>query len=546
MSQITRSPSWVQRGVDRAVAAALKLPAASGGYTVTEDIPVEMRDGAKLLVDHYAPVGAAQGTILVRSPYGRNQMQTALYTRPYAARGYHVVLARCRGTFGSGGTWEPMADEVEDGADTVAWLRRQPWFDGRFATLGASYLGFTQWALLQDPPPELVTAIVQVGPHDFARVAYQGGAFALNDLLGWAEVVAHQEEYGLVRGALRMVTTAKRIEQPLHSLPIADCGADVLGDLDGWFRKWVGNRDITGGHWPKVRLTDALDRVEVPVLIHTGWQDIFFQQAMEQYHHLRERGVDVAMTVGPWEHLDIEGNASPTLMAESLDWLKAHFTGAALQRSAAVKVFVSGAGQWQDHASWPPATSSETLHLHPADGLREQPCEAPASASFTYDPNDPTPSVGGRLMFSRGGYQDDRELAAREDTLVFTGSALEAPLEIAGAPVVHLAHDSDNPHADVFVRLSDVDPKGRSTNVSEGFVRLGPSTGSGALRLELDPVAHRFAAGHRIRLIIAGGSHPRFERNLGTGADPATSTEMAPSHRTIDLTQSHVVLPVIS
>ncbi|MEV6338769.1 CocE/NonD family hydrolase [Nocardia vinacea] len=543
---VTRGPSWVQRGVDRAAAALLKLPSATGTYTVTEDIPVEMRDGTKLLADHYAPAGTAHGTILVRSPYGRNQMQTGLYARPFAARGYHVVLARCRGTFGSEGEWDPMVHEVDDSADTVAWLRQQPWFGGRFATLGGSYLGFTQWALLQDPPPELVTAIVQVGPHDFASAAYPGGAFILNDLLGWGEAVAHQEEFGLVRGAMRVATISKRIDGPLQSLPVVDCGTDVLGDHDAWFRKWVSNRDLTSGHWKKMRLADSLDRVRVPVLIHTGWQDLFFQQAMEQYHRLHERGVDVAMTVGPWTHLDIEGKAAPTLMAETLDWLSAHFTDAPLQRTAAVKVFVSGQDQWQDHAVWPPATTSRTLHLQPAERLGDQPTPSPTSASFTYDPTDPTPSIGGRLMISAGGYQDDGKLAQRNDTLTFTSDVLENPLEIAGTPTVHLAHRSDNPHADIFVRLSDVDPKGRSTNVSEGFVRLDPATISSDVHLELDAVAHRFGAGHRIRLVIAGGSFPRWERNLGTGADPATSSEMAPSHRNIDLTQSHVVLPTIS
>jgi hypothetical protein len=54
--------------------------------------------------------------------------------------------------FGSGGTFVPMAHEVDDGADTVAWLREQPWFDGRFATVGGSYPGFTQWALLLGRP----------------------------------------------------------------------------------------------------------------------------------------------------------------------------------------------------------------------------------------------------------------------------------------------------------------------------------------------------------------------------------------------------------
>jgi predicted acyl esterase len=126
----------------------------------------------------------------------------------------------------------------------------------------------------------------------------------------------------------------------------------------------------------------------------------------------------------------------------------------------------------------------------------------------------------------------------------FHRAALTAPLEVVGVPRVELAHATDNPHADLFVRISEVDAKGRSRNVSDGFLRLDPDSSGGVVRIELDAVAHRFAAGHRVRLLVAGGSFPRWERNLGTGEDPATSTRMEPSSRTIDLAGSRVLLPV--
>ena len=94
--------------------------------------------------------------------------------------------------------------------------------------------------------------------------------------------------------------------------------------------------------------------------------------------------------------------------------------------------------------------------------------------------------------------------------------------------MVVLAHATDNPHADLFVRLSEVDPDGGSRNVSEGFLRLDPDASTGSIRLGLDAVAHRFTAGNRVRVVVAGGSHPRWERNLGTDDDPASSARMAP------------------
>jgi uncharacterized protein len=144
------------------------------------------------------------------------------------------------------------------------------------------------------------------------------------------------------------------------------------------------------------------------------------------------------------------------------------------------------------------------------------------------------------------GYQDDTALAARSDVLTFTSEPLPAPVEVVGNPVAELGHASDNPHADLFVRLSEVDANGRSQNVSDAFVRLDPSQPRGVVRLELEPVAHRFAAGHQIRLTLAGGSHPRWERNLGTGDDPVKSTRLQTSHRTIELSKSRLVLRVIT
>ena len=125
------------RAVDAALRRLLKLPKPKTDFAVTRDLRIPTRDGVELLADHYAPVGVAAGTVLVRSPYGFHPMFAALVGSPYAASGYHVVLARCRGTFGSGGVFEPMVHEIDDAADTVAWLRKQSWFGGRSRRLAA-------------------------------------------------------------------------------------------------------------------------------------------------------------------------------------------------------------------------------------------------------------------------------------------------------------------------------------------------------------------------------------------------------------------------
>ena len=104
---IPRRSRW-QRVFDAVMARRLKLPAATTDYTVTRDLRIRMRDGVELLADHYAPAGQARGTVLILRPYGFDVLAAAENAVPFAARGYHVVVARCRGTFGSGGVFEPF------------------------------------------------------------------------------------------------------------------------------------------------------------------------------------------------------------------------------------------------------------------------------------------------------------------------------------------------------------------------------------------------------------------------------------------------------
>ena len=115
---------------------------------VTHDIEVPMPDGVVLLADRYRPRGGERlPHLLVRSPYGRAGMLGVLYGRLFAERGYDVLIQSCRGTFGSGGVFDAFRNERTDGLSTVAWLKEQPWFTGKFVTMGPSYLGITQWAI---------------------------------------------------------------------------------------------------------------------------------------------------------------------------------------------------------------------------------------------------------------------------------------------------------------------------------------------------------------------------------------------------------------
>ncbi|MCV7261318.1 CocE/NonD family hydrolase [Mycobacterium shimoidei] len=525
----------------RVLDRVLRLPAPTATYTVSR-VHIPMRDGVELLADHYAPDTEPVGTLLVRGPYGRGFPFSLIFGALYAARGYHVVVQSVRGTFGSAGTFVPMVHEVDDGADTVAWLRRQPWFTGRFAMIGLSYLGFTQWAILQDPPPELAAAVITVGPHDLSASSWGTGSFTLNDFLGWSYLVARQEEPGRIRAGLRQLRAQRNVIRAAGELPLGAAGRALLGDGAPWYESWLEHPDRADPFWERLRCRDALDRVQVPVLLIGGWQDLFLRQTLEQYRHLRDRAVDVALTIGPWTHTQMLTKGLSTVTQESLAWLDAHLGGASgIRRDPGARIFINGDG-WRELPDWPPPTHAHVLYLQPGGGLAHTPPSAAAPASFRFDPTNPTPTIGGPLLSPDSGYRNDSRLARRDDVLTFTGDVLTEDLCVHGNPVIELAHTSDNPYVDVFVRVSQVDARGRSVNVSEGYRRLRHAPQN--ISIELDAIAHRFRAGSRIRVFIAGGWHPRYARNLGTDEPPVSGTQLKPATHTVHFGTSRLLLPV--
>ena len=506
-----------------------------------------MSDGIALRADHYEPLtDRPLGTILVRGPYGRAFPFSLIYAQIYAARGYHVLFQSVRGTFGSGGTFVPMVHEASDATDTVVWLRGQHWFTGTFATLGLSYLGFTQWALLSDPPPELAAAVIAVGPHDLYTSTWGSGAFALNDFLGWADMMAHQEQGPLKRLSYQ-VNAKRRMNAAVRGVPLGEAGRALLGDRSPWYESWLAHPDRDDPFWAPMSMTAALDRCSVPVLLLTGWQDVFLDQTVTQFAHLRRRGIDVAMTIGPWTHDEIVTRATGLTAVETLSWLGSHLPGRQTpSRRTPVRVYVSGRLDhgWVDMTDWPPAHRGEVYFLHPQRRLdTSAPPEDSLPSTFRYDPADPTPTEGGRLLSRQGGYRNDTRLAERADVLSFTSGPLDSELCVVGTPVIELDYTCDNPHFDVFVRISEVNGRGRSRNVSDGFRRFS-STPDGPVRLDLDAIAHRFGVGSRIRVLVGGGCHPRFGRNLGTGEPAISGSQMASSTHTVHLGDSRLILPV--
>jgi len=224
--------------VSRAVGRVLgQPPPAVRHVRVRRGITARTRDGIPLATDHFAPDVASAPTVLIRTPYGRG-VRLRLLARAVAEQGFHVVVQSCRGTYDSGGDFEPMRHERDDGLDTIDWLRRQPWYSGELCTFGPSYVGFTQWALAADAGPDLKAMATVVTAADFRDSTYAGGAFSLDTVLTWAALLSAQRGPKLAnfvelrRGQPRLHRGLAHL--PLREADVVATGAQVAFCATGW------------------------------------------------------------------------------------------------------------------------------------------------------------------------------------------------------------------------------------------------------------------------------------------------------------------------
>ncbi len=513
-----------------------RLPAKRHDVGWDPGLAVPAAEGSRLITDHYFP--RTEGdfpTLLVRSPYGRGLPWSPMYGMLFAEQGFHVVLQSSRGTGGSGGEFDLWRNEAADGQATVSWLRQQPWFNGVLGTVGPSYLGYVQWALAVDPPPELKAMVVQVGLHDPYALFHAHGVLRLENALAVGSGMTYQHR-GMATFLKATLRLQRRLRDAITAWPLRGAYAPALGGEVPWLDAVMTHPDAEDGYWRGASLASVAERLSVPTSLITGWHDALVDQTFEQYDRLRQAGCETALLVGPWTHTSAMQQGWPEVFAESLAWLRAHLEGdPSGLRPTEVRVHLGGEDAWRDLDEWPPAQDTTEWFPAPEGHLtRQVPTNSLPLASFRYDPADPTPSVGGPLLSPKAGPRDNGDLEARDDVLTFTGPPLTEPVDILGPVSARLTISTDTGHADVFSRLCDVDERGRSVNVCDGLGRVSTAGATPSrITVAMSTTAHRFEVGHRIRWQISGGAHPRFARNPGTGESPVDATTFSPVHITL-------------
>jgi len=526
---------------------AVAVPISEGKDDSTEILPVRsemvpMRDGNRLETDIYLP--SEEGpfpVVLMRSTYGRKLGNPESWTQ----RGYALVVQDVRGRGGSEGRdqafyadgWRP---KFMDGADTVAWIRSQPWCNGKIGSHGGSALGITQ--TLMAPATKGLTCqyIDSAASAFYGQLSYQGGVFRKKMCEGWLS---------------------------LQKIP------DVI-DL------WKSHPSYDP-FWSYYNAEEVVERVSVPALHVGGWQDIFAKGTIQSFVTRQTSGGKGARgnqklimkwsphgpDVSPdfsWPKSRFDVRVSHEVRRFFDYWLKGIENG--VMDEPAVNYYAVGDDrdetapgmEWRTGDSWPPCPTREmAYYLEPRRTMSlEKPRGKPDKASFHYDPEDPFPTHGGANLFLPSGPFDQRTVnAGRKDLLAFATKPLDKPLEIVGPLRTTLYVSTNCPDTDFTAKVVDIYPKGdeREILMIDGIQRVKYRDGyrkpcplleseEEVVRVEVDLwnlcwVVNR---GHRLGLQVSSSNYPRFEKNPNTGEDFPKEGESYPVARnTIHMGPEH-------
>lgn len=551
---------------------------------------VPAREGALLHTLAYVRAdGAVAPTLFVRTPYGTDLLELLAYA--LVGQGFNVVVQSCRGRFDSTGDQTFAAFEDLDGVTTLDWLASQGfgWYDpARVVMFGISYLGIVQWAVVaglrrrqaraapshspsisalaiespaestRQPPRKRAQPLVAIAPlfaasrvHD---VFFVGNAFRLEFYIRYFWIMLNvNSRKDLVKSLYGFVSFEMKFRYWVrHCL-----SAQALQKKLGIPRLFKFNPRQQSKFWKNRDYSDALESAP-PAFIATGWHDLMLESSLRDYESIAQaQGAGHSrLLVGPWHHLESMGNwfAFRFLLRNAIDFLKAK-TGLTPPESSSdslpVRLWVMGSragrGAWRDFSAWPPEEAQDEVMFLTHGELKESqsdvhPC---MSSLLIWDPRDPTPSIGGAgfnlIKPSVAGEKDVSLLAKRRDVLHFTSQRLVETTTIVGRARLRLSLRTSRPHFDVFARICDVHPSGRSYNVCDAFVRrdapteralshqdvrltmermqttLGEDVSDFTLDLVLSfaGTAKCFQIGHRIQLLVACGHFPQCARNFG-------------------------------
>ena len=587
------------------------------------DVVMTTRDGVRLAADIYFPAvdgRRADGrfpVILERTPYDKTAPGQSTKGSFYARRGYVCAIQDVRGRFQSEGEWYAFAKEAPDGYDAVEWFGTQPWSDGKVGTMGDSYAGSDQAAQATLAPPHLSTMIVAVGASNYFHSSLrQNGALEQRFLIyAFRMAVTSREAKAdpALRAALESIYP-NGLSDLVNAFPLKE-GATILSRLPS-YERWAIDI-LTHGeyddYWKQRGYAPSEyyeEHADVPTLYLGGWYDSYARNTCESYVKLSAiKTAPQRLLMGPWTHggyevtyagdVDFGIDSHVNYLDLRLNWFDHYLKG--LNSEVAgwtpVRIFTMGSGdgkrndegrvhqggRWGSEPDWPlPGTEYTPYYIH-ADGSlspdRPNGGETEPS-SFTFDPTDPVPTVGGGIsaaapIMEPGAYdqraeprffgsRDTLPLSHRADVLSFQTPVIDDDMEVTGPIEMHLWASSSAVDTDFTAKLVDVHPPseqyphGLAINITDSIVRARYRNGYERAELmtpgepyelvfQLYPTSNIFRRGHRVRLDVSSSNWPRFDVNPNTGKPLGRHLGHQLAHQTVyhdPGRPSHILLPV--
>lgn len=539
----------------------------------TKPLPVmiPMRDGVRLAANVFLPVGKPRvPAILERTPYGKGEEITPTH-QAFVDRGYAVVVQDVRGRYASEGVFNPLHQETPDGDDTLSWIARQPWSDGKIGMIGGSYRGIVQWkAALSGNPHLKAIAPVVSGYDDYRDRFYStGGAMKLGHRLQW------------MAENLNLPGFRADFQKFIYHLPLRTSDVAATGTSSSMYQQAVAHPTFDS-FWRALSVKEHLDRIRVPVFAVGGWYDNYVQSDLEAFAALQKQSGRNRIVVGPWPHsmsspfagVDFGSDVMLPLRNMLFEWFDQWLMGKDEPgEPPPAKIFVMGANRWRDESEWPPA-QSRPLKLYldsggkantlAGDGALVSKARSAAPADrYVFDPHDPVPTRGGPVCCNPKvfpwGPMDQRPVEQREGVLVYTTKPLRRDTEITGPVQAVLWVSTSARDTDFTAKLVDVFPDGHARNLTDGILRLRYrnslekpelATAGEVYRIVVDAgvTSNVFKKGHSIRLEISSSNFPRFDRNPNTGGPLGEETRLSKATQTIYHDRehpSHVALMVM-
>ena len=561
----------------RILGAALGFGKKTSPAVRLPEYQMELSDGTKLATDIYLPKKVFQTkskcpTILVRMPYWKDNFSFIGFA--FALYGYATVIQDIRGTGHSEGMNFILIPDRDDGLETLKWIKKRFWYNGKIGMSGGSYFGMTQWCVSWDNDDMLQVICPCVS--SFSNMMRLHGGMNINAL-----ITAFKR--------ILINTTAHRDSPSSDTLTVEqmdatlDPRASMFNDKINVVKPKLSNfeglpvdaivkfmkrmfklkeLDLTKRNYKYFfellnRLLENIDinhdkmfgmleldvkKLNQPAFMVAGWYDLFMEHTLKDYLDIKANGTGISrdgtrLVIGPYAHAAVGGKTNK-LDNGMIDFLRLFIAKDIYDywlkgidneemHKPHIKYYVMGKDIWRYSEVWPPErVNDKELYIHSkgrANSLNgngsvsfEGPSDEPED-NFKFNPLNPVITKGGRNLDIAKGARDQRDNEARNDVLVYTSEILEKGVEMTGPIKIVLYASSSAKDTDFTIKLVDVYPKGKALNILNGAIRA------------------RFREGHDNPTLIEPGKIIKYEFLVGN-----TSNYFLPGHRIrVDISSSN-------